>query len=589
MTLRSLTSRLWAILKGLDSKLRMWIFFSSVVRVLLVGLDLIGLMFVGVVTSLLANTKIAKGTIVANLTEIAASLGFSNPIYAFSAAAVGFFFLKALAGASDNLRTSRHLAKVESQASSRALELMFRRGLGGFDNLNRQQVIQGLTSSMNNLYSQTLGSALSAVAEISAILLISLALLVVSPVLFVLLAVVLIGVSLTLQKFVLKKSSFEATQAHAFSLSSQQLLDETLRTLRPTISMGRSGHVVSAFLKRRESGSGHNSTYMFLQSLPRYAVELSVIFSVATIGVLQALLGPQVIPAVSVGIFMAGLFRLMSALVPLQGSLGNLARAIPESELANQIQSAGEPAEASVEPAGSGSPKEGASQTSVAVEFHAVSFGYPNSSTRIFNNVNFTVNFGELVQISGASGQGKSTLVDLLLGLRRPNVGSVSIGGALPSDFPAKAYVPQDSTLMSGSLRDNIIFWNSTVGELEIEHELKRVIALAELQEVVDKLPAGLDSVIGDDGASLSGGEIQRVGIARALFGNPKVIVFDEATSALDAQTAQAIASAINGLQGLATVFVITHGTVSGYNFDREIQVKTGEVTSTIKTMGNHE
>jgi ATP-binding cassette subfamily C protein len=546
-------------------------------------------MFVGVVTSLLANTKIAKGTIVSNLTEIAATLGFSNPIYAFSAAAVGFLFLTAMAGASDNLRTSRHLAKVESQASARALESMFRRGLGGFDNLNRQQVIQGLTSSMNNLYSQTLGSTLSAVAETSAILLISIALLVVSPVLFALLALVLIGVFLSLQKFVLKKSSFEATQAHAFSLSSQQLLDETLRALRPTISMNRSGRVVSTFLNRRQSGSGHNANYMFLQSLPRYAVELSVIFCIATIGILQALLGPQIIPAVSVGIFMAGLFRLMSALVPLQGSLGNLARAIPESALANQIESAGGLANTSVEPPAPGPLNEGADQTPIAVEFHDVSFEYPNSSARILNNVNFTVNFGELVQISGASGQGKSTLVDLLLGLRRPSAGSVSIGGKSPSEFKSKAYVPQDSTLMSGSLRDNIVFWNSALTGLEIEHELKRVIALAELQEVVDNLPAGLDTVIGDDGASLSGGEIQRLGIARALFGNPKVIVFDEATSALDAQTAQAIGSAINGLQGLATVFVITHGIVSGYNFDREIQLKTGEVTSTIKTMGNHE
>lgn len=589
MTLRSLISRLWAILNGLDSKIRVWMLLSSLVRILLVGLDLIGLMFVGVVTSLLANTQISKGSLVSNLSEISATLGFSNPIYAFSVAAVGFFFLKALAGASDSLRTSRHLAKIESQASSKSLELLFGRGLGGFETFNRQQVIQGLTSSMNNLYSQTLGSALSAVAEISVIVLISIALLIVSPTLFAVLAFVLIVVFLSLQRYVLKRSSFEARQAHAFSLSSQQLLDETLRALRPTIAMGRFDHVVSDFFDKRELGTKHNSTYMFLQSLPRYAVEISVIFCVATIGMLQALLGPQVIPSVSVGIFLAGLFRLMSALVPLQGSLGNLARAIPESELAQQIQLAGELAEECVEPHGSGLPQRVQAGDSVGVVFQNVSFGYPDSSMRVLSDVNFNVNFGEIVQISGASGQGKSTLVDLLLGLRRPSAGAVSIGGKAPSEFPSKAYVPQDSTLISGSLRDNIIFMNSALSGLELEPELMRVLALAELQEVVDKLPAGLDTVIGDDGAALSGGEIQRVGIARALFGSPKVIVFDEATSALDAQTAQAIRSAINGLQGRATVFVITHGTVAGYNFDREIQVKTGKVISLIKTMGNHE
>jgi ABC-type multidrug transport system fused ATPase/permease subunit len=353
--------------------------------------------------------------------------------------------------------------------------------------------------------------------------------------------------------------------------------------------MGRYDHVVSDFLDKRELGTKHNSTYMFLQSLPRYAVELSVIFCVATIGLLQALLGPQVIPSVSVGIFLAGLFRLMSSLVPLQGSLGNLARAIPESELAQDIELAGELAEEHVEPHGSLLPQRVQEGDSVGVVFQNVSFGYPNSSMRVLKDVNFTVNFGEIVQISGASGQGKSTLVDLLLGLRRPSAGAISIEGKAPSEFVSKAYVPQDSTLVSASLRDNIIFKNSALSGLELEPELMRVLALAELQEVVNKLPSGLDTIIGDDGAALSGGEVQRVGIARALFGSPKVIVFDEATSALDAQTAQAIRSAINGLQGRATVFVITHGTVAGYNFDREIQVKTGKVISLIKTMGNHE
>jgi ABC-type multidrug transport system fused ATPase/permease subunit len=589
MTLRSLILRLRSILKGLDSNLRLWFLFSSVVRVLLVGLDLLGLMFVGVVTSLMANTQIAKGTVVANLMELSYTLGFSNPIYAFATGAVAFFLLKALAGASDSLRTSRHLAKIEAEASAKALDSMFRRGLAGFEAMNRQQAIQGLTSSMNNLYSQTLGSSLSVVAEISVILLIAIALLVVSPVLFSLLALVLVIVFLSLQKFVLKKSSFEATQAHTFSLSAQQLLDETLRALRPTIAMGHSNRVVSAFLSKREAATQHNATYMFLQSIPRYAVELSVIFCVATIGLLQAILGPQVIPAVSVGIFMAGLFRLMSAMVPLQGSLGNLARSIPEAKLANQIESAGKLGNELTAPKAFATPAEAKEQASVGVKFDGVYFRYSNDSARILNNVNFTVNFGELVQISGASGQGKSTLVDLLLGLRSPTAGKVSIGGLEPSRFDSKAYVPQDSTLMSGSMRDNIIFMNSRFTGSELERQLARVIELAELQDVVAKLPDGLETIIGEDGAALSGGEIQRVGIARALFGNPKVIVFDEATSALDIRAAQAIGSVINGLQGLATVFVITHGSVSAYKFDREIQVKTGEVTSLNKTMGNHE
>jgi ATP-binding cassette subfamily C protein len=173
-----------------------------------------------------------------------------------------------------------------------------------------------------------------------------------------------------------------------------------------------------------------------------------------------------------------------------------------------------------------------------------------------------TVTGGSTVAIVGPSGAGKTTLVDLMLGLYEPLEGTVLINGLSPQDvraqFPGSfAYVPQKPGLVSGSIADNIAlgFVSGDIDEERVWESLRK----AQLASLVEQLPDGIHSSLGAHSDALSGGQIQRLGLARALYSSPRLIVLDEATSALDAATEASITEAIANLGSETTVIVIAH------------------------------
>jgi ATP-binding cassette subfamily C protein len=190
---------------------------------------------------------------------------------------------------------------------------------------------------------------------------------------------------------------------------------------------------------------------------------------------------------------------------------------------------------------------------------------------------------GESLGIVGATGSGKSTLVDVLLGLLRPTAGQLLLDGK-PLNGHERAwqrligYVPQAPYLLDDTIRRNIAFG---VGDTLIdEHRVARASTLAQLEDVVRHLPQGLDTPLGERGARLSGGQQQRVAIARALYGDPAVLVFDEATAALDNQTEREVTRAIAALHGTRTLIVIAHRLSTVAACDRLIFLEGGRIAA---------
>jgi len=213
-----------------------------------------------------------------------------------------------------------------------------------------------------------------------------------------------------------------------------------------------------------------------------------------------------------------------------------------------------------------------------------VSFAYEDGAPPALSHVNMTVRIGESVGIVGETGSGKSTLVDILLGLLRPTSGHVLIDGSNLAGRERAwqrlvGYVPQDPYLLDDTVRRNVAFGlaDSSIDE----QRLARAVSLAQLDEVVRQLPQGLDTTLGEDGARLSGGQRQRVAIARALYADPAVLVFDEATAALDHQTEREVTSAIASLHGTRTMIVIAHRLSTVENCDRLILLQQGRVAAT--------
>ena len=194
-------------------------------------------------------------------------------------------------------------------------------------------------------------------------------------------------------------------------------------------------------------------------------------------------------------------------------------------------------------------------------DFKDVTFRYNNIDRTVLHNLNLHVDKGETIALVGESGAGKSTILNLVIGFNQVNSGEVLIDGHNMKDIDLRSYrkylavVPQTSILFSGTIRDNITYGVDNVDEATLDE----IVKAANLTDLINSLPDGLDTMVGEHGGKLSGGQRQRISIARALIRNPKVIVLDEATSALDSISEKLIQEALNNLTKDRTTFIVAH------------------------------
>lgn len=215
------------------------------------------------------------------------------------------------------------------------------------------------------------------------------------------------------------------------------------------------------------------------------------------------------------------------------------------------------------------------------IQAKRVTYCYPEGEGNVIEEACFEITRGETVAFVGSSGAGKSTMVDILLGLLPPQQGKIIVDGMniyknLPTWQKEIGYIPQSIYLSDDTIRNNVAFG---IDESEIDEQtVIDALQQAQLYDFVDTLPEGLDTYVGDRGVRLSGGQRQRIGIARALYHNPEVLVLDEATSALDNDTEAAVMEAIDSLKGQKTILIIAHRLTTIKNADVIFEVKDGKV-----------
>lgn len=221
-----------------------------------------------------------------------------------------------------------------------------------------------------------------------------------------------------------------------------------------------------------------------------------------------------------------------------------------------------------------------------SIEVKDVTYYYPNTDEPVIHHANLSVPKGKTVAFIGASGAGKTTMVDIILGLLTPQEGVVMADRIniheKPKTFHAQVgYIPQVIYLSDDTIRNNIAFG---VKESDIDEQAVRsAMDKAQLTEFVNSLPYKLDTIVGDRGVRLSGGQRQRIGIARALYHDPDILVLDEATSALDNDTEAAVMEAIEHLQGIKTMIIIAHRLTTIRNVDMIYEVEGGKVVEKSK------
>jgi len=219
-----------------------------------------------------------------------------------------------------------------------------------------------------------------------------------------------------------------------------------------------------------------------------------------------------------------------------------------------------------------------------SVALDKVTFFYPNTAKPAIKEISLTIQKGESIALVGKSGSGKTTLVDIILGLLQPTSGDILLDGSsaysnLRSWQDLLGYIPQSIFLTDETVAQNIAFG---VSADKIDYErVSMAVKAAQLEELVEQLPEGLETMVGERGMRISGGQRQRVGIARAIYHGREILVLDEATSALDSETEQRVSDAINSLAGDKTLIIIAHRLSTIESCDRVYKLEGGCIQQT--------
>jgi ABC-type multidrug transport system fused ATPase/permease subunit len=353
-----------------------------------------------------------------------------------------------------------------------------------------------------------------------------------------------------------------------------QYLQEGIGAIKDVKLLGRERNFQQAYEVHNLGSAKISAKQSVLQALPRLWLELLAVLGIVGLVLVMLLQEkPKEFLLPTLGLFAAVAFRLMPSVNRILNAQQTLRFSIPMVDtLYNELIILG------ATPTLDGVNKFAFNHKISVDELY---FSYDRKSKPIFNGINIAIGKGEIIGLIGGSGGGKSTLVDLILGLLLPDRGGVLVDGVnIKANIRGWqdniGYVPQSIFLTDDTIRKNIAFGLS---EDEIEDRLVfKAIESAQLSTFISQLPDGLDTIVGERGVRLSGGQRQRIGIARALYRQPQLLVLDEATSALDYVTESSVMDAILAMKGVVTIIVVAHRLSTVENCDVVYKIESGNL-----------
>ncbi len=389
----------------------------------------------------------------------------------------------------------------------------------------------------------------------------------------------LIAVAFFMSTFLSRKVAQAGRVNRTYAYRAAGVLTELVEGLKEFTLRGRLEAVRQHVREIRVHAARGRANVSFLTIVPRYAMESALMFGLLIVGgVAFATSGFQE-AIVAIALFTVTGFRMLPAINTVQASLATAsANEIHARNVVADIQSA-EHAVREAEVADTRTLPERPRE----LILENVGFRYGRAEPDVLDDVNLRIPFGSTLGIAGPTGAGKSTLVDILLGLSTPTAGTVTvddvpISSATHSWRSRVAYVPQSVGIFSATIAQNVaLTWGDDFDRERVERALHR----AQLDDVLKNRPQGIDTMLTERGSNLSGGQRQRLGIARALYSDPLVLVLDEATSALDGRTEEAVAEAIRGLQGEVTIIAVAHRLATIRHFDAIAYLDGGSIVAT--------
>jgi ATP-binding cassette subfamily C protein len=564
-----------------------WYFLTGL-RAMLSLLDLAGILAIGfVVTStaifLTSGSDPNRVLEFAGL-EIPAVNAQTLPLVA--ASVLVLFLAKALFSVILTKRAAFFVATVEARSAKTIAESAFGGDLVEVRKRSREEMMYAIQVGSPAAFNYLLNAANSFINEAMLFIVICIGFLFVDP-WATLAAVIYFGlIVFVMQYFVGSLMTNAGKIAAEGSVEANTAINDMLSVFRELLVLDKRGKYIEGIYKARFAAAESAANQHYLSGMPRHIIEAALLVGVGLFVLAQALGGDIIKSAATIGVFLSGGFRLTAALLPLQNALLTINSAIPSARTAQEILNLQRVEQLT---AGRESSSVGAiglsdkliSKSPIGIEVRNVTFSYPDADKPAIRNASFTVAPGSQVALMGPSGAGKSTIADLLCAVLIPSSGNI-----LRTDSPYDpeglqnlgnvSYVPQRPGLVSGTILDNVALAES---DATVNRErAMEALQLANLADLIAAMPEGLDTPLGKLQDGLSGGQMQRLGLARALYTEPGLLVMDEATSALDAESEVEIQRALDSMRGKVTVVLIAHRLNTIQHADKVILVEDGQV-----------
>jgi ABC-type multidrug transport system fused ATPase/permease subunit len=539
-------------------------FFYFMAISCLTGLfDLIGIYALSGSILYLASNKANSNYFVVMFERSFPSLSNSSTFLLLMAFTMILFIFKSLVSIKLAFSVMSFLSRIGNKVSINLSSEFFHLDLITIRKIQSQKIAQGLNYGINAMVMEFLGSYIILVGEIFLIAIIVGALLFINPILALCLVLYFGLISFLLFVKVGRNSSVSGNERIEADTAGNSIILDLVNGYKEIFVLNRINDVLKYYALRRQNSLFASQKLALSGIIPKYVMELSLVVSLALFAFVGSYTSSSSAGFYStVVVFFAASSRLLPSLLRIQTAVNTIKSSERTSKftweisalISNQARSTSREAAVLSRPLDN---KQNLVSPLIVAE--NLRYSYPDSDFKI-SSVNFSVETGEFVAFVGRSGSGKTTIVDLLTGVLQPTAGRLELEGLLPRDFVfrnpgAIGFVPQNVELFNRTVAENVALFDDSIDYERVKDSLEKAEAL----DFCEKLDRGLNTLLGERGLNLSGGQRQRLGIARALYTNPRILILDEATSALDSESELAISRSVESISRNTTTIVVAH------------------------------
>ncbi len=567
-----------------EKRIRNRLYLSIAIQSCLAILDLFGIAIIGLIGAMSVRGIQSEGN-PSTVNSLLAFLNIENfsfqvQIAILACLAIAILITKTVISIIAIRRIYHFMSIQSAQLSKRLLEQILNQPLSFITTLTPNSILYSVTAGCSRISLGITGNYISLAADGFLLLILFSALMFVDPIMTIIIGLFFSIAIISFHQIIKSKAERVGEVESKLNIESNQQILEGLATYRERYTNNTLPALTNDFLNTRIKLSKALAESAFLPNVTKYVIESLILVGALVVCGIQFAINDAGQAIATLSIFIGAATRVTPAIMRVQQSLiqirNSSGAARSALELIEKLR-----AQESTLTFGRSTSSEGYDAKIVSLE--DVTYGYPDSNHIAVSNVNIELLWGESIALIGPSGGGKSTIADLILGIAEPASGVIRVCGQSPRKLITEkqgfiGYVPQSTTLISASLRKNLLMGMDPdqYGDDHLNSILESVGLSSELQE----LEINLDSLLGEAGSKLSGGQLQRLGIARALVPRPHLLILDEATSSLDAGSESTVTKTIASLRGEISTVIIAHRLSTIRDVNRIYYVKNGAVVA---------